>query len=279
MNTVYTSTAGGAYDTLLPPDIKNKSDIITLGVTNEKGIPIGVIAAQVKNYSYEIIWLFVREEERRKGVASGLLREFLSVIRKTNQIYPVNVIYDSSSEDIFWFMDNLDNFSQNCIGRRYLIDPDSRKDSKLINSLMKYRPKKTELFFDQSELIRKYAYAKLQSLGIDLQTLVSDSTDYFVRELCKCHIGNSYRGNRIDALILVKELSEQELEITYAYAENKMHFAQVLIEILRQIDEKYPDKTLSITALNNESDRLVRHLFGDATHCERMFRGEWNYLL
>jgi len=274
MNFNFTSTKGAAFDELLPSDIRNKQNIISLGVTNEEGVPIGAIAASLVNYSYEIIWLYVRDEERRKGVASKLLREFLSVIRNTNQIYPVRIKYDSEARDICGFMDSMDYFRRSCIGKRFVIDSDRRRNSDTVSLLLKHGPKKTERFFEQSEHMRDNLYRRLREQEIDLKELVLECGDTFINDLCLCH-----KGYRIDALILVKELSQQEIDIVFAYAQNKVYFANVLIEVLRSIHENYPDMTLSITTLNTKSELCVRHLFGNDINCEYLFRDEWNYLL
>lgn len=272
MDIKYTSTSGGAYDVFLPKEL-NTDDSISLGVTVD-GVPAGIIVVQLSDYHYEIVWLYIRRDVRRKGIGSGLVRELLSCIRKSNEIYPLSLRVNSDAEELFPFIETLECFDLNFECRRFFVSAQRRNASELVAKLSKHRKHDSEGFFEQSDLMLNRLYSTIADKGMNLRGLVSDNNDSFIRNLSLCHV-----GSRIDSLILVREIGLHNFEIVYAYSENKIHFAHLLLEVLKRISDSYEDANLNISALNQATELIVYHLFGADTPCSRLYRADWNYRL
>ncbi len=250
------------FSSVLPEGLSLDGHQICLCAYDDEGVVSGAIVLGKGEAQYDLNWIFVPEPGRRKGIATGLLREAERFIGEFG-LMPLSAVYEVSEED-----EAASAFFQNC--RLFGMAP--------------------EIAFSHE---RFYVKARdfYTSSHLNLEKLPKNPPDYFIRlpvreqrlilnqisshlevpklelykEICVPELCLSVvKNDRLQALSLVHKQSDGRLALTFLYGINVKALARVLATLAYTLQKRYPDGELLIDTVTRSSLPLAGKLFPDA---------------
>ena len=88
-----------AFKSVLPKAYATGHEKVCFGAYDDDGFVCGALCYRYANYQYDILWIYVEEEKRRQGVATGLLDLLFRIVGKSGEIYPVSALFEPSLEE------------------------------------------------------------------------------------------------------------------------------------------------------------------------------------
>ena len=82
------------FATCMPESFLNREDILCLGAVDDDSRAAGGIACMADGSDFVILWIYLIQEARRKGIASWLLRFLLQQMMFTPEMRRVTVSFE-----------------------------------------------------------------------------------------------------------------------------------------------------------------------------------------
>lgn len=242
------------FETLLPVSIYNEA-IISLGIL-DKGIPCGVISASFEDFHFNLKWLYIDEAYRRKGYATALLTEMLSVIRESGETYPMQATFTSDRDDVLEFFNSYEHFDVVAEGDIYYISSDERRVSASYKHLAGIKCKNCKSFFQYDSYLKKSFIKEIGKKYPQFASLVEKDMVAYEPSLTL-----AYGTNNIKAAVFCKILDDRTIDISLIYANDAIATGIVLVALIKQIEKYYADYGLRIICVNDKSRAAVWKLF------------------
>ncbi|MCR5055142.1 MAG: GNAT family N-acetyltransferase [Lachnospiraceae bacterium] len=252
------------FRSILPAeyDRKKGEDTYLLGAVDENDEPCGVCWYRYTRYAYEILFIGVHPEYRRKGVGTLLLRSFLESLYKMNMVLPVRAVYTKEDTNGFdEFMSAQKNFFYMDADQNFKVRKRDRDNSKIYQRMLGMSSS-AKPFFNQSPTVRKAFLDDQHKKGLWFLDGSNMQSDLYEKDLCFCTEEDDY----IYSVILIKKDHANIRELSYIYVDDEhpkhgMAIMNLISAAGKVIEETCPDTTLIVQTVNAESNKLLRELF------------------
>lgn len=251
------------FATCIPERFLNKEGILCLGAVDDDSRAAGGIACMADGRDFVLLWIYVIQEARRKGIASGLLRFLLQQMMFTPEMRRVTVSFekDEISNELTEILNKFDfSISEEEIGvydvSYRMVSMPAQAEKVLdapgimdIGNVPKY-------FLNQIDrLIEERSIAVAVDIPIDWKS--------YDQELSMVKITD----NEVAGFMLVSNEND-EIEISYAlvFPGRSITFLELLLQFVERFKEKYGDeKTVRIVAITDTVDGIIRKLVPGVT--------------
>lgn len=246
------------FDTVLPETYRIREGAVALGALNEKGEILGTLCWELTDIHYEVEWLYVIPDLRRRKVGTGLMKQLFSAITGTAQQYPVVAQFPFSKKDreLYSFFLSISEMEVNFSHERYVIRPDQIRSSGMLHRMQTPRYEE-QLFFELPEERQKQILTKL---WLDAGYFVHGYKEWrrnCVPELCRC----IFRAEELLNLAFVQMTSDRNLELSYLYSQSPAGLAELLSTLAKEAEARYPEAELTFDAVNEEADHMTGRVF------------------
>lgn len=266
----------------LPEDMLNLKglnvwSVVGVNIVTDEEYIMGFLAFVSEPGGIRIVFLYVLPEYRRIGVADRMLDELAIQLREAEYSLPVTMFLtgDAEQKAILNLLAGRGDFFVNPSSDYIIVSPEQIMQSDYIQKLLIY-DSYADLLFDKPVIERRRIYNTMMESGILFgDDILTDGTDY-IRELCYC---NTVDGH-INALCLVREATGKQLELSFVYAIESKGLAAVLSCLAKHVRECYPEHSIAISVVNENSRKLAEGFF-KAGQCEHhtVYCAIWNGLL
>ncbi len=233
---------------------------VVIAAYDEEEVVLGAISFLLKNYMYVIDWIYVEPDFRNQGIGKALVDEVIRFTQHAEGQFPLTAQFEYSEDD----KEMHDFFLSNPVmeteysHERYYLKPE---DIKNMNAIKKSNIDGIDLkhFFDKP---MQEQFSILDMLSNDEEFTVMDYEKWkseCVPELCLCV---NVKDN-LTNLIFIRELPDGNLELSYLYGKNPKGLLILLNNTVSRIEALFPEAILRFDAVNEESERMAKHLFPD----------------
>ncbi len=256
-----------AFSFILPENYIADKEARYIGLLDDDSVPVGVLCYTLSFDVADIVYVGALDTYKRIEYGKMML-EYLENLLQEAVGVRIEVIW-TEAEDSFYreLLSEYEEFTIVEDAETYILTPEARKESEMYHkvkgqkgSVVKYR----ELDKCDRETIRK-------QLADDEMIDFLEATDgRYMKDLSFC----SYDKGELKAAIFFSRIIDG-IELSFIYAKNNhsKDLAAVLAEAMRVVDEKYPDETIELTAVNDKAISLVKDIFGDALTPEKNYIG------
>ncbi len=243
---------------------------VSLGATDTEGNICGAISLSFDGSQYNIDWLYVLPNERRKNIATGLINEMLKFVGSIG-IAPISALVDADEKNgLYEFFISIDDdrcsvdmdYSHN----RYIAETDDFLNSKIINKTFKSNYMADWIFEMDEDAINK-----IFDLTMDHFTVIDKESfiDNCEKKLCYC-VENK---GRVLAFILVERLVNDDLKIAYLYSEDAKALMTIFKTIYPIVKRDYKGKKVYFDAINPMAESIGNKIFSRAK-CDHIYEVE-----
>lgn len=246
------------FDTVLPETYRIREDAVALGALNEEGDILGALCWELTDIQYQVEWIYVIPEIRRKRVGTGLMKQLFSAITGSAQRYPVVAQFPFSREDqnLHSFFLSISEMEVNFSHERYVVRPDQIRSSGMLHRMQSPRYEE-QLFFELPEARQKQVLTKL---WLNAGYFVHGYKEWrrgCVPELCRC----IFREEKLLNLAFVQMTPDRNLELSYLYSQSPAGLAELIASLAREAEARYPESELIFDAVNEEADHMAGRVF------------------
>ena len=260
-----------AFGLLVTNDILDNATI-SLGIL-EQGIPCGVICAKFTDYRYEITWIYVDENSRKKGYAKALLAKLTSILREADEVYPLIASFTSEDEALVALFQKTEHFYVRPVGVIVEISPKVRLKSKAYTSLLSLELAGVRSYYDYPVEAKDTFLKKYRNQFPQLAQYLEDDLDKYDEKLSL-----AYGRKTIKAAVFAKELEGEKIEICYLYAEDVIALGLLLSALSKTIEGSFSKHTIRIVCVTDNAISFVEELFEEANR-EYLLEAAWDMRL
>lgn len=247
-----------AFENLIEPSLRDRAleeSVVCIGaVDDEKNLEaVGILIGQVINNKMHLIWLYVDENSRSKGIGGSLVMRMINLCRK--QVYEIIAEYEPSN----WSLDNIfydlgfkqEHFKQEC----YLCTIGELKQREFFKKPLS-KNEVTPLKDVSTGMLNTFSQRLEKSQGIVAIDLPIDKGEYEKDISMFCT-----SGLNITDCVFIKYINNQ-LEMVYAYSgSHGTSFAKVLLACGIEAMKKYPDETIILLpTINHKAAAIIEKM-------------------
>ncbi len=235
---------------------KDENGADRIGAVSAKRGLLAELRLSYETDSVVVSYLWVKERERRKGIASDLLQNVVEIVALRNGFTPLECSFvQNDTLPLEFFFEAQANFTVDRGAHIYHLDPQVRKKSSLWNKLIKHGGP-AEYFFEQDITARAAFIKKLEENGFD--AFIDKNQKLYEDPLCFAYVSKG----EIKAVVLFKKHPDKELELAFAYADDdsKLQLSRLLGAAAETIEHDYHDFDMFFTTVNPQSQALADHL-------------------
>ncbi len=259
-----------SFRSVLPKSFTEGKDKVCFGAYDDDGFVCGALCYRYANYQYDILWIYVEEEKRRQGVATGLLDLLFRIVGKSGEIYPVSALFEPSLEEsLYGFFMAYSKMETTYSHDRFYVLPREIRGIKIPGTGTKDTLPQED-FFKLPEAAQKKI---LYQLEVECNYVVPDFEEWkknAAPELCRVILHN---GTLMD-LLLVQKRPDGNLELSYLYSKYPKGLVELLTEAAWDTESYYPNAKLVFDAVNEESASMAKKLFPQAERVP-IYEAEW----
>ena len=249
------------FDYVLPKKPDMSDNRANIGAVDEEGTILGSISYSLIGFEYVIDWLYVHPDVRLKGVGTGLVEEVKKAVVETGDRFPFSARFEVTEDDpgMHIFFLSFDDIVTEYSHERYVVKPEMLKTAPALQKIPDPGIR-TEFFFDLPPDEQKKIIAEIDS---EENYVVADFDMWKKRcvpELCRC----AYSKDNLAGFIIMQELSNGNLELSYLYFRYHKGLFDLLSETASEIERLFPKVSLTFDAVSDESMKLAKRLFPDA---------------
>ncbi len=242
------------------------------GVKNSKKELVAEMQLAYDRSGWSIPFLYVREEDRRKGIGTMLLQNIMEPIADSDVFIPVEMYFSGPNADgMSGFMGSQPNFSLEEDKSLYRIPAKLRRKNPEWKKLKKDSENVTE-FFKIKPAQRNRFFAAVNEAGYG-RFVTTDESEY------ENHLTFGYLdGDKVTGALFTKKHSDEELELSFFYTDGKHPRAarELIGAAMEAADELYPDAEIWFCAVTPEASGIADGLFGEEIEPESIFIARWN---
>ncbi len=259
------------FSGVLPKDMASTDVRFSVGAYDDEKNVLGAVSYTMIDYQYEVDWLYVEPQARRRKIATHLMDKVISFASETLEIFPITVHYSSSGEgdpihEFFMFYGKMDvSYSH----ERYLIRAKDIPLSPFLHKNLKMRHDRKKFFDEPLDVQRKI----LKLLERSSNYVVEDIKCWEAtceKDLCQCIYVNN---NLMDAIFIQKN-ADGSLELSFLYSKYPEGLLSLITSVAEEIELNYPGHDLMFDAINTESQRLAEKLFPGASS-RPVYEADW----
>lgn len=235
---------------------KDEKGAERIGAVSAKRGLLAELRLTYESESVSLSYLWVKERERRKGVGSDLLQSVLDIVAQRDGFTPLECSFvQNDTLPLEYFFQSQPNFNLIHDSHIFRISPTARKKSEFWKKLIRHGGT-VDYFFEQDKVVRALFLKKLDEEGFS--DFIDREESLYEEPLCLARVKNG----EIKAAVLFKKHENNELELSFAYADNehKTSLPRLLAAAAETIDHDYTDSEIWFCAVNAESHALADHL-------------------
>ena len=236
----------------------------------------GVLYILDRGGALELMSIIVKEEYRRLGIATNMLRSFFSSCYLTGELKPLYCFYirEDWLEGFDAFINDSGYFYTEISQTLYAADPRRRMRSAGYNEIKSAAGASCELWAKIDPNARKRFLKNRAAAGDHLLQDLDEAS--FDEDLCFCLRG---RDGEIRAVSLVQKLEEERYALSYVYSIDPVSFEAVLGTTLKTFDVLCEDSVLEAVPVNARVERIINKLVEKGSEQREIVSAQWNYRL
>lgn len=234
---------------------------LSVGAVNSADEVCGAVSVSFDGEQYDIDWIFVTPEMRRRGVGRGLVEEIKRMVDRIG-ICPIYARFDPMGESgLYGFFLSLNSdrmvVDVNYSHDRYEVDAQDFLNSEHLK-LKKDPDYMADRLFELEE-------DKIESaLGIALGNYSFRDPEAF-RESCEKNLCFAVqKDDRIRGVMLVQKLPGGDLLLSYIYSADPRAAASLLMAAALELKRNYKHKKIYFDVMNGEAEIMAKKFFPDA---------------
>ncbi len=243
------------------------------GMANSRNEIVAELDVSYGDHYWGITSIYVREDERRKGIATELLQSVLEPVAGSGAFIPVEMCFGQEAADagLLGFFASQQNFTIQEDKAFYRISSKQRKNNAEWKRIKEKESNAVE-FFSLDNRIRRAFLERISEDGFD--GFVSDDDSVYDRHLCFAEV----KDGRVVGAVFVTAHDKNELEISFIYTDGNRPktVISVISAAMEAADELYPNAEIWFSAVTPESAGLADGLFGDDCEAESIYTARWN---
>ena len=232
-----------------------------LGAYDAEYAPAGVLLYEFNGFGYELLYLGVHPEHRRRGVATLLLDTFLESLYAMDRALPVRILFvpDEETEAFSEFIRSRSDFFFTETVPQYQLTKADRESSPAYKRLLR-GSSEAKRYADLPAGVRKGFVNEQHKSG--LWFLQAPEEEDFDPELSLCELEDGH----IAAAALFRKISEKERELSYLYVRNDapVLLTEVLTAAMQALEKHCPDADLYLQAVNAHARELLKKIFPES---------------
>ena len=259
------------FRAVLPPAIGISPERITIGCYDEDGTVLGAMSFTMTSYEYEIDWLYVVPEYRRKGTATKLMERFFAFIKKTGEVYPASAAFEVTDDDmsLYNFFLTVDEMDVSFSHERFYVDFSEIAASKELEERVdgKFEEK---MFFKLDKKEQDKILGEIKDDGIFVIDNREKWEDRCALNLCRV----IYSGDKLEGAIFIMWRNDGNLELSYLYSHSPLCTKRLLHVTSKYMLKMEAGDKLVFDAVAPRSDLLARRLF-PKNNAVNIYKAEW----
>jgi len=258
------------FEGVLPKELLSTSTRFSIGAFDEEGNVLGAVSFTIFEYQYEVDWLYVEPEMRRKKIGTHLMDRVIAVATDTMEAYPISAHFTDENENaLYAFFVSYDKMDINYSHERFVVAPEEIVNSPLLHSRLKENYDKRKFFAEDNKSQRNV----LNYLANNSSYIIEDYDKWeraCVKDLCQCIFIN----NKLEAAIFFQKNTDSSLELSFLFSNNPKALLHLLVSAVEEIEKNYPDYDLRFDAINEDSEKIAKKLF-DSAKSVSVYEAEW----
>lgn len=245
-----------AFENLMPPELKDRDDLLWFGVVSDENTAIGLMAIEVDDEeSVDIVWLYIVPSHREQKAATELMETVFSFLNIMG-IKRAEASFTEDNEGVEMFLSDY-GFMTGPDNDTYRVPVNDLIYSQPMDELLDMTGDPAKVVSAEDDEIFDRLDQLLDENGVDLK-----DADRLSRKLTRVAVNEEGEAT---GCILVRELADYDLEIAYFLNTGADKNALELIASLAlELRERDIDETgLSFTDPAGHSIQLVESLTGE----------------
>ncbi len=261
---------------LLPSDFQvlKAHQLVLKAVTQDE--TAGVLYVMDRGSALEIMSIIVKEEYRRLGIATNMLRSFFSSCYLAGELKPVYCFY--ILEDYLTGFDDFIKesgyFFTEATQTLYAADQHLRMRSSDYMELTSHSGGPCVPWVQIDKETKKRFLKKRAVAGDHLLQGLNESA--FDEDLCFCIRD---RDGDIRAAAFVQKSDESRYTLSYIFGSDPISFEQVLSTTLKTFDVLCEDSVMEAVPVDAHVERIIQKLVGNGSEQRKVVSAQWNYRL
>lgn len=261
---------------LLPSDFEvlKEHQLVLRAVTGDE--TAGVLYVADRGPALEIVSIIVKQEYRRFGIATNMLRSFFSSCYLTGELKPVYCFYvlEDGLMAFDTFIKDSGYFFTEVSQTLYAADPHQRMRSENYKELTSAAGGPCELWAQIDQNTKKHFLKKRAVAGDHLLQGLNEAS--FDEDLCFCIRGGD---GEIKAAAFVQKTDKARYALSYVYSSDPISFEEVLRTTMRTFDVLCEDSVMEAVPVDARVERIIKKLVGNGSEQREIISAQWNYRL
>ncbi len=255
----------------LPLNMAPGEDRIIIGAYDDDGVICGVISYAVMAYEYEVDWLYVTPNMRRRGVARGLMDELFRFIKSTGEVLPINIEFEVSEKDmdLFYFFMSIDEMNVSYSHERFYVSSRNISDSQILS-------KEVMLEFETTPFcsLPRSEQEELLKETDRVHPFVIEDYDMWInnciRELCNVY----YSNGKAVGFILFQNRTDVNIECSYIFSKTPMLTKKMIVDSASVVKKSYQKSGVVFDTVDDVMEHMCRRIFPEAK-IKHIYAAEW----
>lgn len=258
------------FDEVLPEEFAEGAGRVAIGAVDERDRILGAMCYRYADYRYDVLWLYVGQSARRKGVATGLLDKLFEIASVSGEILPISALFEAAEgEALYPFFLSYEKMEVSFSHNRFYISSRKLRRAKLPKVGQK-EILKQERFLSLPETGQKRILARLLAEENYVSGDYREFSKTLVPELSKVVLKD---GEPL-ALIFVQRTPSGDLELSYLYSQSPAALAELLTYTAWDAEEYYPEAALFFDTVNENAESIASKIFPEAEPVP-VYEAEW----
>ncbi len=243
------------------PDLLLDNMGISVGAVNSKDEVCGAISLSFDGARYDIDWIYVTPDMRKKGVGRGLMTEAKRIVDHVG-ICPIYAQFDPlDGSGLYEFFLSLNS-------GQMIVDITYSHDRYMVDALDFLHSEHLKMKKDpeyMAEPLWEMEEEKIDAvLGIVLENYSIRNPKAF-RESCEKKLCFAVQnGDRIQGIMIMQKLPGGDLLLSYIYSRDPRAAASLLMAASLEIKRNYKQKRIYFDVVSREAELMAKKFFPDA---------------
>ena len=256
---------------VLPPGLSLSPERIALGCYEDDGRILGALSLTLTAFEYDIDWLYVVPDSRRKGIATGLMKEFFDFIKRTGEVCPVSASFEVTPDEqsLYSFFLTVEGMDVSYSHPRYYVKHKELVDSKeLKKELMVQFDEKLFLKLDKAE--QEKILNEVRESGVYAVKNYESWQKSCVPELCRV----MYLDGKAEGTVFVLWRPDGNLEFSYIQSNNPVCTKSLINRTAADVLKFYSGCSLVFDTVVQQAEKIAGKLFPDMEPVD-IYKAEW----
>lgn len=247
--------------------LRDDPNVFGIGAVKDKKA-CGVLVFRLNEDKAEIIYIAVSDNERRKGVGTGMINYLCEHAYRSTTMVGCSFLAEDKTDSLYLFFAAQNAFTTTeDEGFVCRVTVQELRNAKLPNKNEHLEKKQ---IFSLPVHEQKKFIADIRAKGFFLS-----SKDDYVKPLCLCSVDKI----GVDAAVFIERGGDDSLVLSFVYCarEGSSRLVSLLAEVSNRITSKMDEKaSIYIAAVTPQSMAIVDKLLPSYTVTGRFFRADWD---